>query len=214
MKYRKLSRNDLKRELIMAHRNQDWNLAAVLSQEKERRKKMRYCEVCGLRIDPSATRCTMHSIIRQFYPRALATALLLCATLSFGGTVTLGWHNPQQQPAETVELWQSPVLTNIGLGWSLALSTNAYSIAETIPTNAVFELWLPGSNTWSVVNLNPDTGERFTNVVLLRTNISVQVDSTHDWFFVVRYANPSGPGPFSDAAQFRAAPGSGWLWVK
>ncbi len=72
--------------MVEAHRKGDWETAKVLSQEKQRLKRKPHCSVCGVPVSKggkngTATRCGMHSIMRQFYSGALAASVaLLCLT--------------------------------------------------------------------------------------------------------------------------------------
>jgi hypothetical protein len=66
-----------KAALIAARRRKDDEAAKRLSQEREKLKRHRWCVDCGVPLSDSAwrvgsIRCTMHSNIHKFYPRALA----------------------------------------------------------------------------------------------------------------------------------------------
>lgn len=63
---------ECKRLLVQAHRCQDWDLAARLSQAKERLKKRRFCQWpgCGLRINYNAAapsqHCGLHARLARY----------------------------------------------------------------------------------------------------------------------------------------------------
>ncbi len=68
---------EIKTALVAAHRSQDWEAAKRLSQEKQKAKKKPRCVVCGVRFSKGGgqstrLRCTMHSIVNQFYERRLS----------------------------------------------------------------------------------------------------------------------------------------------
>lgn len=50
---------EIKIKLVEAHRNKDWETARVLSQLKQKAKKIQYCSVCGTRC--VGIRCNMHA---------------------------------------------------------------------------------------------------------------------------------------------------------
>lgn len=57
--------------LVKAHRDKDWRKAKVLSQQRQRLKKHRFCLDCGTRLAGKAIRCHMHSNIYRFYNMSL-----------------------------------------------------------------------------------------------------------------------------------------------
>lgn len=61
-------------DLVMAHRAQDWEWAKELSQEKVKtiRRTFSFCLDCGARVKRGTDRCFMHSIRFRWYRRALA----------------------------------------------------------------------------------------------------------------------------------------------
>lgn len=65
---------DLKQRMVAAHRSGDWELAAQLSQEREKERrearKHRRC-VCGVVIYHTSTRCLRCSILKRFYGSSL-----------------------------------------------------------------------------------------------------------------------------------------------
>lgn len=66
-----------KAHMISARRTEDLERAVVLSQAKERLKKMianktaTYCQICGIVIHRKSRYCSMHHNIVRYYPRSL-----------------------------------------------------------------------------------------------------------------------------------------------
>jgi hypothetical protein len=70
MIYRPRSLEEIKADLVVAHRAKDWEAAKLLSQEKYRAQKKKHCCDCGTRI-LSGTRCHMHARTHRYYARSL-----------------------------------------------------------------------------------------------------------------------------------------------
>ena len=64
-------RTELQTALIEAHRSENWELARVLSQEKQKAKKIHHCADCGVRISGDSMRCQMHANVYQFWHHRL-----------------------------------------------------------------------------------------------------------------------------------------------
>lgn len=95
----------IKRDLIKAHRQGNWEAAKLLSQEKNmaKRKMLSVCLDCGVIIHKNSTRCDMHERIHRNYKKALVAAtalfLALCAYASPPTNpppaIVCGWsHSP------------------------------------------------------------------------------------------------------------------------
>lgn len=52
---------EIKQALIEAHKAQDWEAAKVLSQEKQKLKRIRRCQKCGVAVTPPSNYCQMHN---------------------------------------------------------------------------------------------------------------------------------------------------------
>ena len=73
---------EIKVALVAAHRSEDWELAKVLSQKKEKlkRARKRCCIDCGVPINNirhDSIRCRMHFIIHRYYSRSVPNSVPL-----------------------------------------------------------------------------------------------------------------------------------------
>lgn len=88
----------IKSMLVAAHRNEDWELAKKLSQEKEtmKRKSKVFCPDCGVVIHNRSFHCQMHARLYRFGKR-LVFALALISFVSIAASpvpIQVFW-NPQ-----------------------------------------------------------------------------------------------------------------------
>lgn len=153
----------------------------------------------------------------------ILSALLLCGwARAQSATITLAWNWPtNQQPAEAIEAWWSPVLSvpvTTNAPWSFLMSQNCYTLVPPLPpTNAVFILWVANGPNWLYVTTDPVAGGTYTNAVNITTNImTVMLSPTNNALFSVRLRGKAGPpGNFSVPAQWAtAAASTGWVWVR
>lgn len=146
-----------KAALIEAHRNEDWETAKLLSQERERIKKHspRRCGECGIPLSPSnrSGLCTMHNPFHRLSMRArrwiplfmktkLTSVLLLVAslTLNAAGQFLAAPTNP---PAQVTFGWTAsadPTCTGYYLWYGTGSRQYTNKVATGNVTNFTFTI--------------------------------------------------------------------------
>ncbi len=141
---RTLSKN--KSELIKAHLSKDWDLAAKLSQEKQKLKKILHCIDCGLRIG-EGLRCKLHSIRRKYYDNSLPSTvkplvllIIFISFTAFSADMTVAWVNDAFNPVGTQ--------TIVSYGGQSGIYTNAIIAAYGV-TNVVITNLPPGKRIYA-----------------------------------------------------------------
>ncbi len=135
-----------KRELVRAHRVQNWELAAKLSQVKQRLKKKVYptCEVCGVPIKPQPHRdreqtrtCYMHwpRLLSQRARRWVPAATVLMLALS-------AFAKPKQVPVNVVA---SPSYAGSVSGAGSYKPNTPVTISASASANWSFASWNDGN---------------------------------------------------------------------
>lgn len=160
--------------LVEAHRNQDWESAKVLSQEKQSLKKYRYCVDCGLRC--CGIRCATHAIVHRIGRKLSFAALLLTMAVSTAlaappDTMTWNffWMAPTNQPIlssyvpgtnQAYKLYGTATLglamTNwpllaVWTNWTVSGDGKWFSNQFTVASQPYFFLLNP-TNTWGETN--------------------------------------------------------------